>query len=66
MKMIFYVLIALLITSKGNAQTAGEFFDRGKAKYDLQDHRGAISDLTKAIEIDPKNAEDYVRTADAT
>lgn len=40
-------------------QSAVEFFNRGVAKNDLQDYIGAIADFTKAIELDPTDAETY-------
>jgi len=41
------------------AQTADTYFDSGKEKYDNKDYKGAIEDLNKAIEINPKYAEAY-------
>ena len=47
------------MASAGYSQTAKEYFDRGIAKYNLHDNRGAIVDYTKAIEINPEYAEAY-------
>src|SRR3546814_18556710 len=35
------------------------YFKRGNAKINLEDHRGAIQDYTKAIEIDPNYAASF-------
>jgi len=42
-----------------NAQTADDYINRGIAKNDLKDYRGAIQDYNKAIEINPKIAQVY-------
>ncbi len=57
--MLFYFIIALLIASSGCRQKAEEYINKGIAKYTLQDYRGAISDYTKAIELDPYYAMAY-------
>src|SRR5437870_219339 len=53
-------LIVLLVLERSGAvlaQTSGEdFLKSGAAKYDKGDWDGAISDYTKALEIDPKLA----------
>ena len=38
------------------SQTAGEYYQSGKKKYENEDYEGAIADWTKAIEIDPNNS----------
>ena len=40
-------------------QTAKEYFYRGISKNDLKDYNGAISDYTKAIELNPNYASAY-------
>ncbi len=35
------------------------YFNRGNAKYELEDYRGAIADYSKAIEINPNDADAY-------
>jgi tetratricopeptide (TPR) repeat protein len=35
------------------------YFNRGIAKSNLQDYRGAIADYNKAIEIDPLDSKAY-------
>jgi len=50
MKKSILLLFILLIPVLAIAQTAEEYFNRGKAKYDLGDYRGAIQDYNKAIE----------------
>jgi len=55
MKKIFILLFLLSVSILNSySQTAEEFFKKGKAKFELKDHQGAISDYTKAIEINPK------------
>ena len=44
---------------KSNLNTAEEYFYRAYEKGDKGDHNGAISDYTKAIEINPNNANTY-------
>ncbi len=40
-----------------------EYKKLGDAKYDLKDYKGSIDAYTKAIEIDPKDAEGYKKRA---
>ena len=35
------------------------YYNRGFAKFDLQDYKGAISDYSKTIELDPQNVTAY-------
>ena len=42
-----------------NPREAAEFFQRGLAKAKMQDFIGAITDFTKAIELNPKFADAY-------
>ena len=42
-------------------QYAIAYNNRGLAKYNLKDYRGAIDDYTKAIEIDPELYLTYTR-----
>jgi len=39
-----------------HAQTAFEYYNIALVKYNLNDYKGTISDLDKAIEIDPEYA----------
>ena len=55
----------VLSTQAAHAQSAGEFFNRGNAKYRLRDYQGAIADYTKAIQIDPQDAFSYVNRGNA-
>ena len=59
MKAIFVLILFFSLFINCHSQTAEEFFEKGIAKYDLQDYEGAISDFNKAIEINPNNAEAY-------
>jgi hypothetical protein len=51
MKRIFNLLIASFIVFPGYSQKAEEHFDKGNAKFNLQDYIGAIADLDWAIEL---------------
>jgi len=42
------------------SQTAEEYFRNGNIKMASQDYKGAITDYTKAIECNPKNAMAYI------
>lgn len=46
-------LFGLIFQNFTFAQTAEEYFNRGVAKRNLEDYRGAIQDFTKAIELNP-------------
>ncbi len=37
------------------SQTAKEYFDKGEAKFKQNDYKGAITDYTKVIELEPNN-----------
>jgi len=56
---IMLLLFLLTLSSAVFSQTALGYMNSGKTKLEKQDYRGAISDFTKAIEIDPKNATAY-------
>ena len=51
--------VMLSLPEKVNAESADFYFDRAYEKADKGDHYGAISDYTKAIELDPKKADAY-------
>ena len=51
--------VMLSLPEKVNAESADFYFDRAYEKADKGDHYGAISDYTKAIELDPKYADAY-------
>ena len=40
-------------------KTADEFVELAKQKLEVEDYQGAISDFTKAIEINPMNDKAY-------
>ena len=58
MKNLLYTL-ALLISFSSFGQTAKEYFNSGYDKAEAKDYYGAISDYTKAIELDPNYANAY-------
>ena len=59
MKKLFLVLLFIPLISFG--QTAEDFFNSAKVKDSLEDYGGAIEDYTKAIELNPDNAEYYYK-----
>ena len=58
MKKILFTL-ALLVSFNSFGQTSTEYFNRGYDKAEANDYNGAISDYTKAIELDPNYANAY-------
>ena len=48
--------LILSLPEKANAESAGFYFNRANDKAERGDHYGAISDYTKAIEINPNFA----------
>lgn len=56
----YFVIFLLLAYLNPFSQTREEyFFNRGCEKARLQDYRGAISDFSKSIEINPNNESAY-------
>jgi tetratricopeptide (TPR) repeat protein len=53
-------LVASLIVFPGYSQKAEEYFDKGNAKFNLQDFIGAISEYNKAIEVKPDYTHAYL------
>ena len=51
--------VMLSLTKKVNAETSTFYFNRAFEKGNNGDHYGAISDFTKAIEINPSDANAY-------
>ena len=50
------ICLLLLFTSTiSYSQTSYDYFNRGLAKIELGDYRGAITDFTKVIELKPKD-----------
>jgi len=58
MKKILFTF-ALLVSFSSFGQTSKEYFDSGYDKVKADDFSGAISDFTKAIELDPNYADAY-------
>ena len=57
MKKLLLLLLFIPLVSFG--QTATEYLDSGYDKAEAKDYYGAISDYTKAIELDPNYAKAY-------
>ena len=60
MKNILFTLV-LLISFSSFGQTSSEYFESGYDKAENGDYYGAISDYTKAIELNPNAAAYYNR-----
>ena len=60
MKFFYSIIILSFFITIGYSQTAQEYEDRGNAKYDLKDYRGAIEEYTKAIRLNPNAADAYI------
>ena len=52
--------LMLTLPEKVNAESASFYFNSGNDKNDAGDYYGAISDFTKAIEIDPNYSNPYL------
>ena len=57
--------LILAIPDQAQAETADFYYNRGIEKQDKGDYYGAISDYTKAIKINPRDAEAYHNRASA-
>ena len=51
--------------AKANIKNAAFFYERGSNKLEQEDYKGAISDYTKAIKINPEIKRYYLNSADA-
>ncbi len=65
MRQSIIIFLLILIPVLALAQTAEEYFDKGLAKYNLGDYRGALQDFNKAIELDPNDANAYYNRSSA-
>jgi tetratricopeptide (TPR) repeat protein len=59
MKKTFLFLLFLFVSISGFSQTARDFINEGRYKYDLKDFTGAIDDFTKAISLDSNSDSAY-------
>ena len=57
--------LMLSVPEKANAENADFYFNRGFEKGNNGDYYGAISDFTKAIEIDPQYSKAYYNRGNA-
>ncbi len=59
MKVLLVFSIAYVSVTTAYCQTSDDYFNNGLSKQNLEDHRGAIADYTKAIELDPNHVDAY-------
>jgi tetratricopeptide (TPR) repeat protein len=59
MKTTLFVLLNFLLICRTYSQTAQEYYNMGVVKTKHEDNIGAISDYSKAIELNPNFAEAY-------
>ena len=59
MKKLVYLFLFVSFTSFSQDYDDNAYLKRGMSKDDLKDYKGAIEDYTKAIEINPNNADAY-------
>lgn len=58
-KYLLHFFTLIVIVSAGHSQTAKQYYDRGLAKEELKEYKGAIAAYTKAIGLNPKYSEAY-------
>ena len=59
MKKIIFIA-CFFMSSNVFCQTAIDYNNRGLTKAELEDHRGAIADYNKSIELNPKDTSAYL------
>ena len=62
MKKLLFILFTLSLISCSPKE---DFYERGLAKYDLEDYNGAITDYNKAIQLKPDDADAYYNRGNA-
>lgn len=63
MKAIFFLLVLFFCFSSIYCQSVEEFRKSGNAKYRNSDNKGAFTDYSKSIELDPKITGLYLNKA---
>ena len=58
MKHLFLILV--LISLSGFGQTADDYYNKGISKFNLKDYKGAISEFSKTIILNPNYADAYI------
>ena len=61
----FLFLLSVLLVTVSCGQTAEEYYNIGLDKFETGDHKGAIADYTKAIELAPAYAYAYSLRSEA-
>jgi tetratricopeptide (TPR) repeat protein len=65
MKRLIFLLLSLCLYTEGYSQTANEYTRSAGFKHSHEDYRGTISDINKAIELEPNNTQAYELRASA-
>ena len=58
MKYLFLILV--VISLSGFGQTADDYYNKGISKFSLKDYKGAISEFSKTIILNPNYADAYI------
>lgn len=65
MRTIILLLMMSLAAGVVSGQSAEEHMERGMAKYEQKDYKGALREYNRALRIEPKNAEAYLHRSKA-
>ena len=58
MKHLFLILV--VISLSGFGQTADDYYNKGISKFNIKDYKGAISEFSKTIILNPNYADAYI------
>jgi Flp pilus assembly protein TadD len=62
---VVFVTLAFFSVTVASCQNAKTLMESGKAAFEKEDYDRAIADYTKAIQLEPNNAEAYKLRGDA-
>ena len=54
------LLLLVVISLSGFGQTADDYYNKGISKFSLKDYKGAISEFSKTIILNPNYADAYI------